>query len=94
MALLQFGTTLVFGVPPLWNNENQPDPNVRKAQAILGKTYSLFNMHCGIDGRSLHLCSMNSIPHTLLGLLQWASFAPHLSNMLCITAHLQYLSQD
>jgi hypothetical protein len=36
MALLQFGTTLVFGVPPLWNNENQPDPNVRKMQAILG----------------------------------------------------------
>ncbi|CAA9965177.1 hypothetical protein PTMSG1_08536 [Pyrenophora teres f. maculata] len=35
MALLQFGTTLVFGVPPLWNNENQPDPNVRKMQAIL-----------------------------------------------------------
>lgn len=37
MALLQFGTTLVFAVPPLWNNENQPDPNLRKAQAILGK---------------------------------------------------------
>ncbi|KAA8614427.1 hypothetical protein A1F94_010288 [Pyrenophora tritici-repentis] len=36
MALLQFGTTLVFGVPPLWNNENQPDPNVRKMQAVLG----------------------------------------------------------
>jgi len=36
MALLQFGTTLVFGVPPLWNNENQPDPNVRKMQAIVG----------------------------------------------------------
>ncbi|EDU49814.1 predicted protein [Pyrenophora tritici-repentis Pt-1C-BFP] len=35
MALLQFGTTLVFGVPPLWNNENQPDPNVRKMQAVL-----------------------------------------------------------
>lgn len=35
MALLQFGTTLVFGVPPLWNNENQPDPTVRKFQAIL-----------------------------------------------------------
>jgi hypothetical protein len=38
MALLQFGTTLVFAVPPLWQNENQPDPNVRKGQAILGKT--------------------------------------------------------
>lgn len=37
MALLQFGTTLVFGVPLLWNNENQPDPNLRKAQAVLGK---------------------------------------------------------
>ncbi|KAI8938753.1 hypothetical protein NX059_004620 [Plenodomus lindquistii] len=35
MALLQFGTTLVFGVPPLWNNENQPDPRVRKLQAVL-----------------------------------------------------------
>ncbi|KAH7402815.1 hypothetical protein BKA66DRAFT_9983 [Pyrenochaeta sp. MPI-SDFR-AT-0127] len=35
MALLQFGTTLVFGVPPLWNNSNQPDPAVRKSQAIL-----------------------------------------------------------
>ncbi|KAJ8112568.1 hypothetical protein OPT61_g5089 [Boeremia exigua] len=35
MALLQFGTTLVFAVPPLWQNENQPDPNLRKAQAIL-----------------------------------------------------------
>jgi len=35
IALLQFGTTLVFGVPPLWNNSNQPDPNVRKFQAIL-----------------------------------------------------------
>ncbi|KAI4606582.1 hypothetical protein J4E80_010118 [Alternaria sp. BMP 0032] len=34
MALLQFGTTLVFGVPPLWNNENQPDERVRKMQAI------------------------------------------------------------
>ena len=40
MALLQFGTTLVFAVPPLWNNENQPDPNLRKAQAILGKNFS------------------------------------------------------
>ena len=37
MALLQFGTTLVFGVPPLWNNENQPDERVRKMQAITGK---------------------------------------------------------
>ncbi|KAF2132003.1 hypothetical protein P153DRAFT_364461 [Dothidotthia symphoricarpi CBS 119687] len=35
MALLQFGTTLVFGVPLLWYNENQPDPNLRKSQAIL-----------------------------------------------------------
>ncbi|KAF1938987.1 hypothetical protein EJ02DRAFT_457417 [Clathrospora elynae] len=35
MALLQFGTTLVFGVPPLWTNENQPDANVRKMQAVL-----------------------------------------------------------
>ncbi|OWY45814.1 hypothetical protein AA0117_g10178 [Alternaria alternata] len=34
MALLQFGTTLVFGVPPLWNNTNQPDERVRKMQAI------------------------------------------------------------
>lgn len=43
MALLQFGTTLVFAVPPLWNNENQPDPRLRKAQAILGKTvYFIF----------------------------------------------------
>jgi hypothetical protein len=37
MALLQFGTTLVFGVPPLWNNTNQPDERVRKMQAITGK---------------------------------------------------------
>ena len=37
MALLQFGTTLVFAVPPLWQNPNQPDPNLRKAQAIIGK---------------------------------------------------------
>lgn len=36
VALLQFGTTLVFAVPPLWNNENQPDVNLRKGQAILG----------------------------------------------------------
>jgi hypothetical protein len=35
MALLQFGTTLVFAVPPLWTNENQPDPRLRKAQAVL-----------------------------------------------------------
>ncbi|KAJ4374309.1 hypothetical protein N0V83_003050 [Neocucurbitaria cava] len=35
MALLQFGTTLVFGVPPLWNNENQPNPDIRKFQAVL-----------------------------------------------------------
>jgi hypothetical protein len=41
MALLQFGTTLVFGVPPLWNNENQPDPKVRKMQAILGTCLTL-----------------------------------------------------
>jgi hypothetical protein len=39
MALLQFGTTLVFGVPPLWNNENQPDERVRKTQAITGKSF-------------------------------------------------------
>lgn len=39
MALLQFGTTLVFGVPPLWNNENQPDPRLRKMQAILGECF-------------------------------------------------------
>lgn len=37
LAVLQFGTALVFGVPPLWNNENEPDPNVRKAKAIMGK---------------------------------------------------------
>lgn len=37
VALLQCGTTLVFAVPPLWKNENQPDPNLRKAQALLGK---------------------------------------------------------
>jgi hypothetical protein len=42
MALLQFGTTLVFAVPPLWKNENQPDPNVRKGQAILGKIHFHF----------------------------------------------------
>jgi hypothetical protein len=41
MALLQFGTTLVFGVPPLWTNENQPDPRVRKMQAILGTCLTL-----------------------------------------------------
>jgi hypothetical protein len=35
MALLQFGTTLVFAVPPLWTNTNQPDPRLRKATAIL-----------------------------------------------------------
>ncbi|KAF2818781.1 hypothetical protein CC86DRAFT_363878 [Ophiobolus disseminans] len=35
LALLQCGTTAVFAVPPLWKNENQPDPNLRKAQAIL-----------------------------------------------------------
>jgi hypothetical protein len=39
VALLQCGTTLVFAVPPLWKNENQPDPNLRKAQAILGTYY-------------------------------------------------------
>jgi hypothetical protein len=37
VALLQCGTTLVFAVPPLWKNENQPDVNLRKAQAILGE---------------------------------------------------------
>ncbi|OAK94520.1 hypothetical protein IQ06DRAFT_85805 [Phaeosphaeriaceae sp. SRC1lsM3a] len=35
VALLQCGTTFVFAVPPLWQNENQPDPRLRKAQAIL-----------------------------------------------------------
>ncbi|KAH7406325.1 hypothetical protein DE146DRAFT_439199 [Phaeosphaeria sp. MPI-PUGE-AT-0046c] len=35
VALLQCGTTLVFAVPPLWKNENQPDPRLRKAQAML-----------------------------------------------------------
>ncbi|KAH8726906.1 hypothetical protein GQ44DRAFT_142072 [Phaeosphaeriaceae sp. PMI808] len=35
VALLQCGTTLVFAVPPLWKNENQPNPDVRKFQAIL-----------------------------------------------------------
>lgn len=44
MALLQFGTTLVFAVPPLWNNENQPDPNLRKVQAVLGKLPFLFRL--------------------------------------------------
>jgi hypothetical protein len=42
MALLQFGTTLVFAVPPLWQNPNQPDPNLRKAQAIMGKESFIF----------------------------------------------------
>jgi hypothetical protein len=37
VALLQCGTTLVFAVPPLWQNENQPDANLRMTQAILGK---------------------------------------------------------
>jgi hypothetical protein len=41
MALLQFGTTIVFGMPPLWNNENQPDPKVRKMQAIVGTCLEL-----------------------------------------------------
>ena len=41
VALLQFGTTLVFGVPPLWNNENQPDVRLRKLQAVLGMTFQL-----------------------------------------------------
>jgi hypothetical protein len=36
VALLQFGTTLVFGVPYVWKNEEQPDPVMRKAQAVLG----------------------------------------------------------
>ncbi|KAF2027024.1 hypothetical protein EK21DRAFT_72864, partial [Setomelanomma holmii] len=35
VALLECGTALVFAVPPVWKNENQPDPNLRKAQAIL-----------------------------------------------------------
>ena len=48
MALLQFGTTLVFAVPPLWNNENQPDPNLRKAQAILGKNFPVSVRHIAI----------------------------------------------
>jgi len=53
MALLQFGTTLVFGVPPLWNNENQPDPRLRKMQAILGKCfafcYHLVHFHLPLE---------------------------------------------
>ncbi len=35
VALLQFGTTLVFGAPVLWNNPNQPDANLRKFQGVL-----------------------------------------------------------
>ncbi|KAH3910994.1 hypothetical protein HBI56_001950 [Parastagonospora nodorum] len=35
VALLQCGTTFVFAVPLLWKNENEPDPRLRKATAIL-----------------------------------------------------------
>ena len=35
VALLQFGTTVVFGAPVLWNNINQPDPNMRKLHAFI-----------------------------------------------------------
>jgi hypothetical protein len=54
MALLQFGTTLVFFVPPLWKNENQPDPNVRKMQAIMG-TY--LYVHSDSTSSRVHLYS-------------------------------------
>ena len=37
VAILECGTALVFAVPPVWKNENQPDPNLRKAQAILSR---------------------------------------------------------
>jgi hypothetical protein len=43
LALLQCGTTMVFFVPPLWKNENQPDVNLRQAQAVLGE-FSFFPM--------------------------------------------------
>jgi hypothetical protein len=39
LALLQCGTTMVFFVPPLWKNENQPDVNLRQAQAVLGELW-------------------------------------------------------
>lgn len=55
MALLQFGTTLVFAVPPLWNNENQPNPDLRKAQAILGKLL-FYQSH-----DTLHICSFHHL---------------------------------
>jgi hypothetical protein len=58
MALLEFGTTLVFGVPPLWKNENQPDPNVRKMQAVLGRYSSI------LQSRTLP-ASHSSISHDL-----------------------------
>ncbi|KAH7078644.1 hypothetical protein BKA63DRAFT_506833 [Paraphoma chrysanthemicola] len=35
VAILECGTALVFAVPPVWKNENQPDPNLRKAQAVM-----------------------------------------------------------
>lgn len=53
MALLQFGTTLVFAVPPLWKNENQPNPDLRKAQAILGKLL-FYQSHDALHIRSFH----------------------------------------
>jgi hypothetical protein len=70
MALLQFGTTLVFGVPPLWNNENQPDERVRKTQAITGKCFlspllsliaglRIFPLFIVIQGCSAHASFQN-----------------------------------
>ena len=35
VALLQFGTTVVFGAPVLWKNVNQPDPNIRRLHAFI-----------------------------------------------------------
>jgi hypothetical protein len=51
LALLQCGTTIVFFVPPLWKNENQPDVNLRQAQAVLGEW--CFLLECFVLYRGL-----------------------------------------
>jgi hypothetical protein len=66
LALLQCGTTVVFFVPPLWKNENQPDVNLRQAQAVLGE-FSFFSYVFYLPKRASRV--LFSPPYHLVSLL-------------------------
>jgi hypothetical protein len=75
VAILECGTALVFAVPPVWKNENQPDPNLRKAQAILSR--------CCPNKFIPLICPMPRSFITSLVLPQSLHFVPSVVDSLC-----------